>query len=153
MTGITYNYYVADGLALRTQVRIAYGTDKKDKEDVVYTNTTDFLLGLGLQKSLVQSRMFNGYAGVTLLAGCMGNKMVNDANFAKTTEFEFGLRPFMGFEHFFAKNFFISVEWGYDVTFAFRKTQDTAESKTIALSKGINIGDLSNFSVRLGFYF
>ncbi len=153
MTGVIYNYYLADGLALRSQLRVAFGSDRKDKEDNIYTNTYDLLLGLGVQKSLIQSRMFNGYVGATALAGGMGNKNISNDTFVKTTKLEFGVRPFMGFEHYFVKNFFLGVEWGYDITFILEKAQNNTESMITSGSKEINLGDLSNLLIRFGFNF
>lgn len=157
-TGIMYNYYLKDDLALRANVRVGYN---KNVTEVTYGDSStknitetgnNFRLGAGLQKSLVKSRRFNGYASIDALAGLMKAWDVDDDSYYSTyyeSVFEFGLRPAMGIEFHFVNNFFVGMEFGYDVIFdTGKKDKNTKIHNTI-----LDVADLSSATVRLGFMF
>ncbi len=153
-SGILYNYYFMDNLALRANVRLGYKntTDEYtlDSSTIEMTNVNnDFRLGLGLQKSLVKSRRFNGYIAIDALAGVQNAKVTRDNRTDKTSSIEFGARPAMGVEFHFVNDFFVGLEWGYDVIF-----NNSDLSSTHSVNNTIlDIADLSSACFRVGFNF
>lgn len=152
-TGIMYNYYIQDGLALRANVRVGYNNDTTEDSSGATTYKTSYIdnnfrAGVGLQKSLIKSKRFNGYVATDVMAGIIGSKTKMGDNVNKDSTFEFGIRPAMGIEYHFVNNFFIGLEWGYDILFNSKKTDYRKVSNTI-----VDIADLSSASLRLGFNF
>ncbi len=153
-SGILYNYYFMDNLALRANVRLGYKntTDEYtlDSSTIEMTNVNnDFRLGLGLQKSLVKSRRFNGYIAIDALAGVQNAKVTRDNRTDKTSSIEFGARPAMGVEFHFVNDFFVGLEWGYDVIFNNSDLSSTHSANNTIL----DIADLSSACFRVGFNF
>ena len=157
-TGIMYSHYFRDGLASRTQVRVGHTKNRISKEDKDYDTYSEVLLGLGLQKSLISGKRFDGYAGVDGLAGTNSVKETySDNNYYKKTVTEYGLRPFMGIQVFYDSHFFVGLEWGYDVLFNNAKDKrvngPTTTDNKLSRNTIVEVTDLSAFSLRIGFNF
>jgi|GEM_PF-6532575 len=153
-TGILYNYYLKDDLALRANVRLGYnnvtseysnGDTKVERTDV----DNEFRLGAGIQKSLIKSRRFNGYVAADALMGVLGQKDIYGERTDKTTAFEIGIRPAMGIEFHFVDKFFVGLEWGYDVLFNNQKFDERSSVRNTVL----DVADLSSACFRVGFNF
>jgi hypothetical protein len=153
-SGILYNYYFHDDVALRANVRLGYNnkTEEYDYETIkseVTNINNDFRLGIGLQKSLVKSRRFNGYIAIDALAGLQKGKTIQNDHTTETSAIEFGVRPAMGIEFHFVNDFFVGLEWGYDVIFNNLDDNDHHKVNNTIL----DIADLSSACFRVGFNF
>ena len=153
-TGILYNYYFQDDFAIRANVRLGYNnhTDEYSFGAETTERTTvnnDIRLGFGVQKSLIKSRRFNGYIAADALAGLLSEKRIYNNNTDESSSFEFGIRPAMGIEFHFVNNFFVGLEWGYDVLFNNKEIDDNQKVNNTIL----DIADLSAASLRIGFNF
>ena len=152
-TGIMYNYYINDDMAVRANVRLGFHNENTENTESDYTveeTSNNFRLGAGLQKSLIKSRRFNGYIAGDALLGVLSQRETRGEYESKSSSFEFGLRPAMGMEFHFVDNFFIGLEWGYDVIF--NTTNDKGRSVKTRNSI-LDVADLSSATVRFGFNF
>lgn len=157
-TGIMHSYYIKDGLATRTQIRLGYTKDKVDKEDNNFDTYSEALLGLGLQKSLISGKRLNGYVGIDGLIGYNSLKTTyGEDTYYKKTVSEYGLRPFMGIQFYFDSHFFVGVEWGYDILFNNAKAKnvngDTETKNKLSRNTIVEVTDLSALCLRIGFGF
>ena len=156
-SGILYSHYVTDGLAVRGQFRLGYSNDKLDKDDKVFNTSNDFLLGLGIQQSLVKGRKCDGFVGVDALGGLSRDTSHADKDYYSDNHVQFGVRPFMGINFHFDTHFFVGLEWGYDVLFESSSDvskvggtkTDTKNYRTFAVA----FDDLSSISLRIGYAF
>lgn len=152
-SGIMYNYFLDDDLALRANVRLGFNNENRKNTDSDFTTeetSNNFRLGAGLQKSLIKSRRFNGYIAGDALVGFLSQREKWGDNERKSSSFEFGLRPAMGIEFHFVDNFFVGLEWGYDVIFNSTKDEDSSYKTNNSI---LDVADLSSATIRVGFNF
>ena len=160
-TGIMYNVYKEDDFAIRYNVRLGYNMTVEITGDEPANKTThvgnEFRIGGGIQKSLVKSKCLNGYVAADALIGVVGSKaQLNDNEPTIHSTFEFGIRPAMGIECHFITNFFIGIEWGYDVIFnTCKPDSDDYWGPTVDKARNtiLDVADLSSVCLRVGFNF
>lgn len=158
-SGIAGGYYLLDGFAVRGNIKVGYSSDKLDKDDISYDTYSEFLLGAGVQKTLVKTKRLNGYVGADLFFGTAIEKEYYDDGsgsqlWDRGNTLEYGLKPVLGIDFYFAPQFYLGLEMGYDILFNNKraKSSDGTQNK-LYTNTIIDIANLTNFGIHLGFCF